>query len=46
MLEVRFTTKVGDDVLGDDPKVNDLEEYRSDLFGVEEAVGINSTKPG
>lgn len=38
MLEVMFTTKVGDDVLGDDPTVNDLEEYISDLFGVEEAV--------
>ena len=38
MLECMFKAKVGDDVFGEDPSVNELEAYATDLFGMEAAV--------
>lgn len=38
MKEAMFSAKVGDDVFGDDPTVNELESYVSNLFGVDAAV--------
>jgi threonine aldolase len=58
MLEAMFAAKVGDDVFGDDPTVNELEKKCADLFGMEAAlfcpsgtmsnqIAINiHTKPG
>ncbi|MCA1755894.1 MAG: hypothetical protein LC649_00315 [Bacteroidales bacterium] len=38
MLEFMFSAKVGDMVLGEDPMVNELEEYAARLFGKEGAI--------
>ncbi|MFW5835410.1 MAG: threonine aldolase family protein [bacterium] len=38
MLEVMMKAKVGDDVLGDDPAVNRLEEMTASMFGTEAAL--------
>jgi threonine aldolase len=38
MLEAMWTAEVGDDVLGDDPTVNALQEKAADLFGMEDAL--------
>ena len=38
MLEAMFAAEVGDDVFGDDPTVNALEEKAARLFGVEAAL--------
>ena len=38
MLKVMFDARVGDDVFGEDPTVNELEKYCADLFGMEAAV--------
>ena len=38
MLEVMMSADVGDDVLGDDPSVNALQEKIANLFGMEDAV--------
>ncbi|MCX6234532.1 MAG: aminotransferase class I/II-fold pyridoxal phosphate-dependent enzyme [Bacteroidetes bacterium] len=38
MLDAMFTAKVGDDVFGDDPTVNELEEKVAKLFGKESAI--------
>lgn len=38
MLEAMMRAKVGDDVLGDDPSVNELEALSADLFGMEAAL--------
>jgi threonine aldolase len=38
MLEAMMNAKVGDDVLGDDPMVNILEELAAGMFGMEAAV--------
>lgn len=38
MLEAMMSAAVGDDVLGDDPTVNRLQEQAADLFGVEAAL--------
>lgn len=35
MLEAMFTAKVGDDVFGEDPTVNALEQKLADMFGME-----------
>ena len=35
MLEAMFAAKVGDDVFGEDPTVNELEEKAAQLFGME-----------
>src|SRR5664279_4889998 len=38
MLEAMFTARVGDDVFGEDPSVNQLELMTADLFHMEAAV--------
>ena len=38
MREAMLNAEVGDDVYGDDPTVNELQEYAADLFGFEEAL--------
>jgi threonine aldolase len=38
MLEAMMRAKVGDDVLGDDPSVNELEALSADMFGMEAAL--------
>jgi len=38
MLEAMFSAQVGDDVFGDDPTVNALEEKAARLFGMEAAL--------
>lgn len=38
MLEAMFTAKVGDDVFGEDPTVNTLQERVSALFGMEAGI--------
>ncbi|MFM9944716.1 MAG: threonine aldolase family protein [Bacteroidia bacterium] len=35
MIEVMFKAKVGDDVFGDDPAVNKLQQLTADYFGME-----------
>jgi threonine aldolase len=38
MLEAMMLAKVGDDVFGDDPTVNELQEKAADMFGHEAAL--------
>lgn len=38
MMNAMYQAKVGDDVFGEDPSVNALEHYASDLFGLEAAL--------
>ena len=38
MLEAMMKAKVGDDVLGDDPAVNELEKFSSEMFRTDAAV--------
>lgn len=38
MLEVMFRAEVGDDVFGEDPTINKLEQMTADLFGMEAAL--------
>ena len=38
MLQYMFEAKVGDDVFGEDPTVNELEQYCAELFGMEAAI--------
>jgi len=38
MLEAMFEAKVGDDVLGDDPTIHELQEFAADMFGMEAAL--------
>jgi len=38
MLEAMMAARVGDDVLGDDPTVNALEEKAAEMFGMEAAL--------
>lgn len=38
MLEVMFEAKVGDDVFGEDPSINELESYAAEMFGMEASV--------
>lgn len=38
MLDAMLSADVGDDVFGDDPSVNSLEEKMADLFGMESAL--------
>lgn len=35
MLECMMNSKVGDDVFGEDPAINELEKYSAELFGME-----------
>jgi threonine aldolase len=38
MLDAMFSAKVGDDVFGEDPTINQLEEMTSEMFGMEAAI--------
>ncbi|MCK5536596.1 MAG: aminotransferase class I/II-fold pyridoxal phosphate-dependent enzyme, partial [Bacteroidales bacterium] len=38
MLEAMFNAKVGDDVFGEDPSINELEEITANMFGKEAAL--------
>src|SRR5262245_39575855 len=38
MLEAMMRAKVGDDVFGEDPSVNELEKMSADMFGMEAAI--------
>jgi threonine aldolase len=38
MLEAMMTAKVGDDVFGEDPSINELENMTASLFGMEAAL--------
>ena len=38
MLEAMHSAPVGDDVFGEDPSINALEEFAADLFGMEKAI--------
>ncbi len=38
MLEAIHTAKVGDDVFGEDPSINELESLAASLFGMEAAI--------
>lgn len=38
MLKAMFNAKVGDDVFGEDPTVNELEAFAADMFSMEAAV--------
>ncbi len=38
MLKAMFSAKVGDDVFGEDPAMNELEAFAADMFGMEAAV--------
>jgi threonine aldolase len=42
MREAMFNAQVGDDVYGDDPTVNKLEEYSAKLLGKEAALFVPS----
>src|SRR2546430_15663204 len=38
MLEAMHTAKVGDDVFGEDPSVNELEKMTAEMFRMEAAI--------
>lgn len=38
MLEAMMTAKVGDDVFGEDPSINELESLAANMFGMEAAL--------
>ena len=38
MLEAMFEAKVGDDVFGEDPSINELEKFAAEMFGMEASV--------
>lgn len=38
MLEAMFKAKVGDDVFGEDPSINELEAMVTEMFGMEAAI--------
>jgi threonine aldolase len=42
MLQAMFNAKVGDDVFGEDPSINELEEKVAALFGMEAAIFCSS----
>lgn len=42
MREAMASAKVGDDVFGDDPTVNELERYAAEMFGFESALFCTS----
>jgi threonine aldolase len=42
MLEAMFQAPVGDDVFGEDPTVNELQDYCAQLFGMEAALYCSS----
>lgn len=38
MLEAMMTAKIGDDVFGEDPSINELEQMSADMFGMEAGI--------
>ena len=38
MLQAMMTARVGDDVFGEDPSINELEQMAADMFGMEAAL--------
>ena len=38
MLEIMMNAKVGDDVFGEDPSINELEDLSANMFGMEAAI--------
>jgi len=42
MLEAMMDAKVGDDVFGEDPTVNELQNFAADMFGMEAALFCSS----
>jgi threonine aldolase len=42
MLQVMMNAEVGDDVFGEDPSINALQNYASTLFGMEDALFCSS----
>src|SRR5215217_5047624 len=38
MLDAMFQAKVGDDVFGEDPSINELEGFAAEMFGMEASV--------
>lgn len=46
MRKAMFEAEVGDDVYGEDPTVNELEERVAELFGKEAAVFVPSGSMG
>ena len=38
MLQAMFEAKVGDDVFGEDPSINELENFAAQMFGMEASV--------
>jgi threonine aldolase len=42
MLEIMFKSETGDDVYGEDPTINHLEEKVSDMLGMEDAIFASS----
>jgi len=42
MRKAIYNAKVGDDVFGEDPTVNELQEYIADLLGKEDAIYLTS----
>lgn len=38
MLEAMFQAPVGDDVFGEDPSINELQQLAADMFGMEAAI--------
>src|SRR5215471_4628156 len=38
MMEAMMHAKVGDDVFGEDPSINELENLSADMFGMEAAI--------
>lgn len=38
MLQAMMTAKVGDDVFGEDPSINELEQMSADMFGMDAAL--------
>jgi threonine aldolase len=42
MLDAMFSAKVGDDVFGEDPSINELQEFAANYFGKEAALFCSS----
>ena len=42
MKEFMFNAKVGDDVFGEDPTINELQQFAADYFGKEDALFCSS----
>ena len=38
MMEAMMNAKVGDDVFGEDPSINELEALAADMFGMEASL--------